>query len=165
MNYQPERILFATDQPTLLASFRKAIRLTDFNAEPMMLRPRTAYSSLRSDDACLFFVDAKRAPSGNVLAQAIKNSPQSRFILSGSSITPELLRMAFDTAIHGVLSINLPDEEASDAIIRVWNGERQFRFDTGFHRQPAYMPPPAPPAPAADACDDFDRAWMFGLAG
>jgi len=165
MNYQPERIVFATNQPTLLAGFRKAIRLTDFNAEPMMLRPRAAYSSLRSDDACLFFVDAKRVPSSNVLAQAVKNSPQSRFVLSGSSITPEMLRTAFDTGIHGVLSIYLPVEEAADAIVRIWNGKRQFRFDTGLHRQPAYMPLTAPPVPVAEVCDDFDRAWMFGLAG
>ena len=165
MNYQPERIVFATDQPTLLAGFRKAIRLTDFNAEPMMLRPRAAFASLRSDDACLFFVDAKRAPSSNVLAQAVRNSPQSRFVLSGASITPEMLRTAFDTSIHGVLSINLPVEEAADAIIRIWDGERQFRFDTGLTTHPAYMPLPAPQVPAAEACDDFDRAWMFGLAG
>lgn len=165
MNDHPERIVFATDQPTLLAGFRKAIRHTEFNAEPMMLRPRAAYASLRGDVACLFFVDASRVTSSNALAQTVRSSPQTRFVLTGNFITPEMLRMAFDTGIHGVLSINLPDEEAADAIVRIWNGERQFRFDTGLNRRPAPMPLPAPAPPQAEGCDDFDRAWMFGLAG
>ena len=164
MTTQPTRILFATDQPLQLATIRKAIRLTDLNADPIALRPRAAFATLRAHDACLFFVDAKRAPSASLLTQAVNGAPKTRFILSGTAITPEMLRMAFETGIHGVLSTSLPLEETADAISRIWNGERQFRFDCGPTRTIAPIPPPiALPAPLTiPAASDFDSAWMFG---
>jgi hypothetical protein len=61
--------------------------------------------------------------------------------------------VAIETGVHGVLATGLAVEEAAQALTRIWNGERQFRFDCA-------APQPAAPPPPERA--DFDSAWMFG---
>jgi DNA-binding NarL/FixJ family response regulator len=152
---QPTRILFATNQPMFVLGFRDVLRLAGFDAEPVMRCPQDAFAALRGDDAWLIFADARHAPAFVTLAQAVRHSPQSRFILCGSAIAPEMLQIAVDSRMHGVLSTDLPIEEAAEALARIWQGERQFRFGDG---RACHTPLPPP------ACADFDADWMFGLA-
>jgi hypothetical protein len=152
---QPTRILFATYQPMFVLGFRDMLRLAGFDAEPVMLCPQDAFAAPRREDAWLIFADARHAPAAVTLAQAVRHSPQSRFILCGSAIAPEMLQMAVDSCMHGVLSTDLPIEEAAEALARIWQGERQLRFGGG----PACHAAPPPPA-----CADFDADWMFGFA-
>lgn len=154
MPNQPTRILFATDQPSLLTYFRRVLHLSGFDAEPAILRPR-GLASLRPEDTFLTFVDANCAPAQDMLAQAVRNAPHSRFVLSGRNITPQMLLVAIESGLHGVLAMGLPVEEAAQALLRIWDGERQFRFDCG---------PARPAAPPPSEGDDFDSAWMFGLS-
>ncbi|HEV3200967.1 MAG TPA: hypothetical protein VGZ73_23860 [Bryobacteraceae bacterium] len=154
MTNQPTRILFATDQSSLLAYFRAVLRVSGFAAESAILRQRTGFARLHPEDTFLIFVDANRAPSQDMLAQAVRSAPHSRFVLSGRNITPQMLLTAIESGLHGVLAMGLPVEEAAQALLRIWDGERQFRFDCG---------PVRPAAPPAE-CDDFDSAWMFGLS-
>ena len=154
MTNQPTLILFVTNQPMLVAGFCNALRLAGFDAAPLMLNPRDAFAALRREDACLIFADARQAPAPAALAQAVRSSPQSRFVLCGSDITPDMLRTAVDSCLHGVLSTGLADEEAAAALARIWQGQRQFRFGGG---RAGYAPPPLPSA-------DFDADWMFGHA-
>jgi hypothetical protein len=135
--------------------FRDMLRLAGFDAEPVMLCPQDAFAVLRPEDAWLIFADARYAPAPVTLAEAVRRAPQSRFILCGSVIAPEILQTAVDSCMHGVLSTDLPIAEAADALARIWQGERQFRFGGG----PARHTAPALPAGA-----DFDADWMFGLA-
>jgi DNA-binding NarL/FixJ family response regulator len=153
MTNQPDLILFATNQPLLVASFRDVLRLAGFDAEHVVLGRRDAFAALRSEDAWLIFLDTRHAPAATV-AQAVRRSPQSRFVLCGTSITPLMLQTAVDGCMHGVLSTSLPVEEAATALTRIWQGERQFRFD----RPSACQTEP----PYAGA--DFDAEWMFGYA-
>jgi hypothetical protein len=155
MTNQPDRILFATNQPMFVLGFRDVLRLAGFDAEPVMLCPQDAFAAPHRDDAWLIFADARHAPAPVTLAQAISRSPQSRFVLCGSAIAPEMLHAAVGSCMDGVLSTDLPIEEAAEILARIWQGERQFRFDGGPASHTA-LPPPAYP--------DFDADWMFGLA-
>lgn len=172
MTIQPTRILFATDRPAMPMNFRAVLRLSGFDAEWVILRPRAALASLGPEDTLLIFVDADREPDPDMLAQAVRNAPHSRFVLSGRTITPEMLLTAIESGIHGVLATGLPVEEAAEALLRIWQGERQFRFDCGPVRT---MAPPAfeyddfdcrqsCPTETPSECDDFDGDWMFGLS-
>jgi DNA-binding NarL/FixJ family response regulator len=152
---QPNLILFATDQPLLVAGLCEVLRLAGFDSEHAMLGPRDAFTAVRREDAWLIFFDAKQAPAPISLAQSIRRSPRSRFVLCGSAITAEMLQTAFDSCVHGVLSTDLPIEEAAAALARIWQGERQFRFSGEPHCHTAA--PPASPA-------EFDADWMFGHA-
>lgn len=172
MTIQPTRILFATDRPAMPMNFRALLRLSGFDAEWVILRPRAAFTSLRPDDTFLIFVDANREPDPVMLAQAVRNAPRSRFVLSGRAITPEMLLAAIESGVHGVLATGLPVEEAAEALLRIWQGERQFRFDCGPTRtvaSPAFeyddldCAPGWPSAPPSSECEDFDSDWMFGL--
>jgi len=155
MTNQPTLILFVTNQPMLVAGFCDALHLAGFDAEPLMLNRRDAFAALRREDACLIFADARQAPAHATLAEAVRSSPQSRFVLCGSNITPEMLQTAVDSCLHGVLSTSLPAEEAAAALTRIWQGERQFRFGG----RVGYAAPPPPPTGS-----DFDAEWMFGHA-
>ena len=155
MIHQPSSIIFATNRPTIAASFSEALRLAGFEAAPVTLRPRDAFTALRQEDAHLFLADARHALSAVMLAEAVVRSPQSKFVLCDSDITPEILRTAVDCGLHGVLSTSLPITEAAEALARIWQGEPQFRFDG----QQVYQAPPQTPAHT-----DFDAEWMFGHA-
>jgi DNA-binding NarL/FixJ family response regulator len=172
MTIQPTRILFATDRPAMPMNFRTVLRLSGFDAEWVTLRPRAAFASLRPEDTFLVFVDASGAPDPVMLTQAVRNAPHSRFVLSGRTITPEMLLTAIESGIHGVLATGLPVEETAQALLLIWQGERQFRFDCGPARPsapPAFeyddfdCGPGCPTAPPSSECDDFDSDWMFGL--
>jgi hypothetical protein len=152
---QPHLILFATNQPMLVAGLCEVLRLAGFDSEHVMLGSREAFGALRREDAWLIFFDAKHAPAPAILAQSIRRSPQSRFVLCGGAITPQMLQTAFNSCAHGVLSTELPIAEAAAALARIWQGERQFRFGC---EPPRHTAPP----PAASA--DFDADWMFGHA-
>ena len=153
MTNQPNLILFATDRIMLIVGLCEVLRFAGFDAEHVMLGPLGAFNALGREDAWLIFFDAKHAPAPNALAQAARRSPQSRFVLCGTEITPEMLRAAFDSSVHGVLSTDLPIQEAAEALARIWQGERQVRLG-GERTQ-------TPPLPAAA---DFDADWMFGHA-
>src|ERR1700722_19642838 len=98
---QPSLILFATYQPLLVAGFHDILRLAGFNAEPVMRCPQNAFDALSSEDACLIFIDARDAPDAATLAQAVSKLPQSRFVLCGSDITPDMVQIAVDSGMHG----------------------------------------------------------------
>lgn len=140
----------------LVAAFGDALRLAGFDAKPVALDPRDAFALPRREDAWLIFADSKDAPDSVTLAQAVRRSPQSRFVLCGGAITPEVLQTVAGAGLHGVLSTCLPVGEAAQALARIWQGERQFRFGGGRACDSA---PPPPPARA-----DFDAEWMFGHA-
>lgn len=150
---QPTLILFATNQALLVAGFSDVLRLAGFDAKPVMLGRLDFFAAPRCEDAWLIFFDARHPPAPATLVQAVGRSPQSRFVLCGRAITPEMLQTVVDSCMHGVLSTDLPIEEAAEALARIWQGERQFRFGGG----PAYHTAPPPSAGA-----DFDADWMFG---
>jgi hypothetical protein len=153
---QPNLILFATNQPAVVAGLCEVLRAAGFDSEHVMLGPRDAFAALRREDAWLIFFDAKHAPAPLTLAQAVRRSPQSRFVLCGHTITPEMLRTAFDSCMHGVLSADLPIQEAAEALALIWRGQPQLRFGG----EPAGQAPLPPQARA-----EFDADWMFGHAG
>jgi len=137
----------------LVMGFREVLRAAGFDAEPLMLRPSVVMTQLRNEGPCLVFLDAECEPAPAALDQVVRRTPQSRFVLAGTDITPEMLLLAVESGVHGVLSTRLAIEEAAQRISRIWHGERQFRFDSA----PAHLN-----APAVAAGADFDAEWMFG---
>jgi hypothetical protein len=133
--------------------FREVLRQAGFAAEPVMLNPDTAYAHLTGKEPCLVFLDAECASTPETLDDVICGAPGSRFVLAGSEITPDMLLLAVEAGVHGVLSTRLPIEEAAQRVTRIWDGERQYRFDSA---------PAAPSVTPLAAGADFDADWMFG---
>lgn len=139
----------------MVSTLREVVRLAGFEAVPELVHVADALTSLRRDDATLIFIDARRAPSPFTLAKAVRRLRRSRFVLTASSVTPEMLQSAVGAGIHGVFTTGVPVQEAALALARIWRGERQLRFQCA--RSRAYVPPSPENA-------DFDAAWMFGPA-
>ncbi len=55
-------------------------------------------------------------------------APQSRFVICGGAVTPEMVLAAVEHGLDGVISTRLPEMEATEALVRVCRGERQFRY-------------------------------------
>lgn len=152
MTTQPTRILLATDEPGQALYFYKMLYFSGFDVEPETLHPRDALAAMDSVPT-LVLVNAKCTPAPALLAWAMLESPESRFILYDNTITPDTLLKAVESGVHGVLSMSLGIAEGARAVSRIWSGERLFRFDGG---PAAACQPPTPPG------SDFDSEWMFG---
>ncbi len=155
MTIQPTQIIVATDDPGRSLYFHKMLYFSGFDAEPVRLHPQEALVAVDPCRACLVLVDANSAPASSVLAWAMRQSPESRFVLYHHAVTPDILLKAVESGVHGVLSTSLGIAEGARMVSRVWNGERLFRFNCG-------APIPSPPRALAG---DFDSEWMFGHAG
>jgi DNA-binding NarL/FixJ family response regulator len=155
MTNQPSQILFATDRPLFVVGFLGVLERAGFERPPVMRNPRDAFAEVGREDACLVFADASHVHDSGKLSEAVRRSPQSRFVLCGATVTPEILQTAVDSGAHGVLSTGLPAQEAAETLTRIWQGERHFRFPGR---------PVRGMAPTRSARRDFDAEWMFSQA-
>ena len=123
-----ERIVFATERPLLAVGLRELLRRAGLEAEPWMVPPAALSGSVRADETWLIVLDGEAPMFWEELDRARERAPQSRFVICGSAITPELVLAAVEHGLHGVISTRLSEVEATEALVRVCNGERQFRY-------------------------------------
>jgi DNA-binding NarL/FixJ family response regulator len=146
----------------LVFGFREVLRHAGLGTEPAMIAPPKLLEALRQEKACLVIVDVRGLTSLAGLDEIRAAAPESRIVLCGSSVTPEMLQAAMQAGIHGVISTQLPLEEAALAITQICNGEWAFRFESQTPRA-GRLPIPKLDAPQPFmSSDEFDTSWMFG---
>ncbi|HLK51332.1 MAG TPA: response regulator transcription factor, partial [Bryobacteraceae bacterium] len=135
-----EKILLVTGRPLLSLTFRELLDSAGWDAGHIVLAPEELPASLQPDTAALLVIDSEGGPSWDTLAGLCRQSPLSRFVVWCPRVTPPSLQAAIESGVHGLLSIRLPIPEAGHALTRIWQGERQFRFDGDL--QPSASPEP-----------------------
>jgi DNA-binding NarL/FixJ family response regulator len=123
-----ERIVFATERPLLAVGLRELLRRAGLEAEPSVVSPGALADSVRADETWLIVLDGEAPLFWEELDRARLRAPQSRFVICGGAITPELVLAAIQHHLDGVISTRLPEPDATEALVRICNGERQFRF-------------------------------------
>ena len=126
---QPARILLVTERPLLSLSFRELLDRAGWDAGHVVLRPEELAGSLDPDAAALVVIDSDAGLPWESLGGLCLQSATSRFVVWCSRVTPPLVQAAMQSGVHGLLSVRLAAAEAAQALIRVWQGERQFRFE------------------------------------
>lgn len=123
------RPIFATPNPLLIAGVREVLAAAGVPADPQIVSPEGLVHTLAHDDRCLVILDGQALPHHDTLAQICKSAPGSQFVVWVGNPSADLLRIALECGVHGLLSTRLPLEEASAALLRICRGERVFRFD------------------------------------
>jgi len=136
-NITANRPIFATPNPLLIAGVREVLAAAGMPPDPRIVAPESLAQTLGQAGECLVILDGHALPDHETLAQLCRSHTRSLFIIWTALPTPELLKVALDCGVHGLLSTRLPLDEASDALLRICRGERVFRFD------PAYGPIPS----------------------
>lgn len=129
MTAQPEKILLVTERPLLALEFRGLIEATGWEAGHVVLRPEVVSAQLDPDTAGLVVIDTDAEIPWETLQRLCNRVPRSRFVVWCAQATPQLVQAAMESGLHGLLSLRLPVPDAAEALIHIWNGERQFRFD------------------------------------
>ena len=129
MTAQPERILLVTERPLLSLSFRELLEHAGWSDGHVVLHPEEFEARLEPDAAALVVVDFEAGLGLDTVRRLCAQVPGSRFVVWCSRVTPPLVQAAMQAGVHGLLSAQLTAAEAGQALSRVWQGERQFRFD------------------------------------
>jgi two-component system response regulator DesR len=123
------RAIFATPNPLLIAGVREVLTAAGMTGDPRIVAPEGLGQTLAPAGGCLVFLDGQALPRRETLAQLCRSNPGSCFVLWVTQPTGDLLQIALECGVHGVLSTRLPLEEAAGALLRICHGERVFRFD------------------------------------
>ena len=129
MNQQPEKILLVTERPLLALNFRELLDSAGWDNTPIVLRPEELEPSLALDTAALAVIDSEAGVSWTSLRALCEQRPLSRFVIWCTVASPRLAQAAMEAGVHGLLSLRLAPAEAAQALVQVWRGERQFRFN------------------------------------
>lgn len=149
-------VMLVTRRPWLCGRVQEVLRRAGVDGEPVFVHDSQPLEALKQYQSCLVMIDANCVPSLYTLAQMAACAPESCFVLYTRRVTPDLLRVALEAGLHGVLSTGLPVDDAAQALTRICLGERLFRFDSSKPSSPK-LPVVPPVSPA-----DFDAQWMFG---
>jgi DNA-binding NarL/FixJ family response regulator len=136
-----DRIVFATERPLLAVGLRELLRRAGLEAEPWMVGPAALADSVDPEETWLIVLDGEGPLFWEELDKARLRAPQSRFVICGDAITPELVLAAVRHSLDGVISTRLPELETTEALVRICNGERQFRYQDGMETRPPEAPP------------------------
>lgn len=129
MSSQPGKILLVTERPLLALTFQELLSATGWTPASVVLRPDDLLGSPDPDLAALVVIDSEAGLSWKAMKDLCAGTPCSRFVVWCGAVSPQLAQEAIEAGVHGLLSIRLPLAEAAHALARVWQGERQFRFE------------------------------------
>jgi two-component system response regulator DesR len=128
-NTLASRPIFATANPLLIAGVREVLAAAGMSVELLIVAPESLGQAMATAAACLAILDGQALPHRETLAQLCRSTPGSRFVLWVVQPTADLLNIALECGIHGLLGSRLPRQEAASALLRICGGERVFRFD------------------------------------
>ncbi|HEY1240022.1 MAG TPA: response regulator transcription factor [Bryobacteraceae bacterium] len=129
MTSQPEKILLVTERPLLALDFRELIEGAAWEVGHVVLRPEGVAAQLDPDTAGLVVIDSEAEIPWETIRGMCTRMPRSRFVVWCAQATPQVVQAAMEAGLHGLLSLRLPVSDAAQALVQIWNGERQFRFD------------------------------------
>lgn len=131
-------VVFVTTRPRRLGYLRKLLRAVRVTSHVRVMDPRQWCDTPEVRRERLVFLDAVSAPPREALIAARISSFGSRLVLCCRTPAPEVAQTAMECGLDGVLSANLPPEDAARALQQICRGERQFRFEApAFRREPA----------------------------
>ncbi|HMD69997.1 MAG TPA: LuxR C-terminal-related transcriptional regulator [Bryobacteraceae bacterium] len=136
-----ERIVFATERPLLAVGLRELLRRSGLEAEPWVMNPAALAASVQPEETWLIVLDGEGPLFWEEVDKARLLAPQSRFVICGGAITPELVLAAMKHDLDGVISTRLPELETTEALVRICHGERQYRFEEGMETRFPETPP------------------------
>jgi DNA-binding NarL/FixJ family response regulator len=151
------KILLVTERPPLIAGFFQLLHGAGLGNEFAIVSPRELPLALTAQDACLVVIDTEPSLDWEGLIELRRSHTDSLFVLWCSRVTPQLAMSAVDAGVNGLLSTNLPFEEASQALVQICQGERYFRFEPDMERRPVAASRSYRRVP-------FDASWMFTAA-
>jgi DNA-binding NarL/FixJ family response regulator len=125
-----QNILLATDRPLLSRKFESLLTAVGLSPEHQVLHIAALTNRLRSEHYDLVMIAAEPSPDVDALAEFRSIAPAARFVVWCRRVTPQLVQAAIESGCYGVLSRRLPFEEAAIVFSRIYEGERQFRFDS-----------------------------------
>jgi DNA-binding NarL/FixJ family response regulator len=131
-------VVFVTARPRRLGHLRKILRAVRVTSHVRVMDPRQWCDTPEARRERLVFLDAASAPPREALIAARASACGSRLVLCCKTPAPEVAQTAMECGLDGVLSANLPPEDAARALQQICRGERQFRFEApSFRRAPA----------------------------
>jgi DNA-binding NarL/FixJ family response regulator len=125
------RPIFVTPNPFSTAGVREVLQAAGLPLAPRIVAPDSIRQGLEQAGPCLAILDGQFLPPHETLSQLCCSPHGSRFVLWATRPTADLLKTALECGVHGLLSANLPVEEAAAALVRICSGERILRFDPG----------------------------------
>jgi DNA-binding NarL/FixJ family response regulator len=134
------RPIFATPNPLLIAGVQEVLSAAGMPANPCVITPNHLAYTLAHAEPGLVILDGHALPHRETLAELCLSHPHSQFVVWAVQPTADLLRIALECGVHGLLSTRLPLDEASDAMLRISRGERILRFDPGAGSLPVSKP-------------------------
>ena len=152
--YQP---VLVTRQPLRIAEVRQLLSGAGNAADPIVVFPDEVEHAVAGVGDCLILVDGDSLPSQQTIGWLRRHSPGSRIVIWTQFLMPHLLLATIECDLDGLLSSNLPMEEAAGALARICRGERLLRFDS----DGAPNPPAAPAARPLPDAPAFDAQWML----
>ncbi len=132
--------IFATTNPVRVAELREILHAAGVSADPRVVAPEGLSQAVEQADRCLAILDGQSLPQRESLAQLCRSHTRSRFVVWAARPTADLLRIALECSVHGLLSTGLPKEEAAAILVRIWAGERILRFDPDTGPTPSSKP-------------------------
>ena len=129
MSSQPEHILLVTGRPLLALTFRDLLERAGWSTGHVLLRPEELEGHVGPESAACVVIDAETGLPWEAYTRLCAGSPRSRFVVWCTQATPQLVRAAMEAGVHGLLSVRLAPADAAQALVHIWQGERQFRFD------------------------------------
>jgi DNA-binding NarL/FixJ family response regulator len=151
--YQP---IFATQQALRIPAVHQLLTGAGITADAQVVYPEDLERVVACAGDCLVIVDGESLPDQDTLRRLRRFSQGSRIVIWTEALTPELLLTTLECGLDGLLSSELPPEEASYALARICRGERLLRFDSGTDVKKEYTPE----RQVAEA-PSFDAQWML----
>jgi DNA-binding NarL/FixJ family response regulator len=139
-----DRIVFATERPLLVAGFREVLRRAGLDAEPWVVEPDKLSELVPAEEKWLVMLDGDSLLPWNTMSETRLRAPKSHFVICCAATRPELVLAAMEYELDGIISTRIPVSEATDALARICQGERQFRFQDGLDSRAPVRPALSP---------------------
>jgi DNA-binding NarL/FixJ family response regulator len=152
----PVRPIFVTREPMRIAALRQLLFDAGIEADPVVIYPEEIERATMDAAGCLILIDGDSPPPTKSLAHLRRYSSGARIVIWTGTLAPELLLATIECGLDGLISSDLPREEAAEALARICGGERILRFDSAMPSSKR-MEPPATVA----AAPSFDAQWML----
>ena len=120
--------IFATPNPLLIAGVREVLAAAGMPADPRIIAPDGLAAILAQGDGGLAILDGQALPQSERLGQLRRSNAGWRFVVWAAQPTADLLRISLECGVHGLLSTRLALDEAANALRRICQGEKIFRF-------------------------------------
>ena len=85
--------------------------------------------TLHAGERCLVVMDAESGLPWEMLGSLRRDLSESRFVVWCTQATPQLVHAALEAGMDGLLSTTLAPRDAAPSLLRICQGEKQFRFD------------------------------------